>query len=1269
MSRIFDDPHLHSDQQASYQQPIQSSQLESQDTPNVSLVESFLNSFFQEKNIKWMLVVGAAIVFGSSLMLVTKAWPDWTLALKYLTILGYTGAIFFAAEVSRKRLRLTSTYRVLHALTVLLLPVSFLSLTWLTSGTAVQNSLYALKNLGLLLPAVALLWFTSTRIFDHWLRGRQTTFLVSFCLLCVAGALPAMTTPLAAFGFIAVCWIVFTAGVVKVNRHTFYLAEQHQLPRIFGFLPIVMLGGQFVVLAATKAVGIVPVPWIGFCVVMVSATVLMTARTVADVFRRRSGDLVRPLPWPIIVPLFGGLVLMVLGMGLSAIGFSYVGQTTYAIVPAFIVGAALFGLIAKDTRYQGFVWACLAAIAVAYQCSPTLFSNLVQAARNATADAINQDRVPFSMYGLTYLPLLGCLAVAGRRFATRNLPVFSQPIKQFVTIVAVVLFGVALSEMMMLRFISPFLVSTANVVAFTAFAIVFADRRYAMFSVGAFLVACATAVSALNQMQYIDVAMHWVPAGMAAIALLMTATGLPDRLINLIPVAGGAKLMRRADGSDRGLVQIFGCALAIALGVHWVISTAVGPYQPLPTGSLIQFGLLMAALVRYTMRNPVYLSASGIWVLVGYATVRWAIGANFAFPELVSGATFVLIGISVVSYQFITLFRSRNGFASIDQLRQSLGFDIQKLSLVDNGAADQTWARKLMAFTVPLFDLSMSALASLIVVLHASSIIVQVAAVVVPHLTPTTWFGWATPAAVLWLFAMSLATKDRALGLCAAMLLPLTVTATLYSTGFLVPMLSTLVAMAAIWCFVQGALTLATHRMIARGNTTPAIEAMNKVGQAWMFVLLGLSCLSFDLPMRLVALACIFVLALASQRQWDNRNRCGLAILTNINLFWVAAAVGGCSGWVMTGTLSTQAIPLIFLTGCISVLVFENPHRWIAGDQAQGWAWVLRIGLMPLGLLLIFGRSLNGFEIVATTLGFAGVTVAEALLAVRKQDESRVWMTCILCGVTTWFLFTQGVISLVTGISQFVLLSISIVGLTIARGAERYQSLKIFQRPMLFIGQAMPALVAILAVARELGGWGSSSTPLNSLSLMIAAGIYFHQAFVMGKQKFAIPALVITNVGLFLLWKTFSWSAPELYMVPVGLSILGFTQVMKKELPKAAHTPLHYIGLLTILCSPLLEVLGGSWIHILSLMFLSVAVILIAIGLRIRSLVYAGSAFLFVDLVAMVIRSTMHNLNLLWICGVVLGIGVIVLAAFCENHREKLLAQIRMVSAELATWN
>ncbi|OYW14588.1 MAG: hypothetical protein B7Z55_15590 [Planctomycetales bacterium 12-60-4] len=119
----------------------------------------------------------------------------------------------------------------------------------------------------------------------------------------------------------------------------------------------------------------------------------------------------------------------------------------------------------------------------------------------------------------------------------------------------------------------------------------------------------------------------------------------------------------------------------------------------------------------------------------------------------------------------------------------------------------------------------------------------------------------------------------------------------------------------------------------------------------------------------------------------------------------------------------------------------------------------------------------------------------------------------------------------------------------------------------------------------------------------------------------------------------------------------------------AQQNPIRNLGALVILVSPVSEILGGSWLHLITLLVLSVMVILLAIGLRIRTLVYVGTAFLFADLVAMVIQSAIANPGMLWIGGLGIGVAVIALAAICENHREQLLAKIRVLSAELATWN
>ena len=85
-------------------------------------------------------------------------------------------------------------------------------------------------------------------------------------------------------------------------------------------------------------------------------------------------------------------------------------------------------------------------------------------------------------------------------------------------------------------------------------------------------------------------------------------------------------------------------------------------------------------------------------------------------------------------------------------------------------------------------------------------------------------------------------------------------------------------------------------------------------------------------------------------------------------------------------------------------------------------------------------------------------------------------------------------------------------------------------------------------------------------------------------------------------------------------------------------------------------------------MILSVGVTLVSMGLKIRALMYTGSAFLVADLVAMVVRGSIDRPNILWLAGIAIGAAVIGLAAFCENHRESLLGRLRMLAAELQGW-
>src|SRR5579871_1337735 len=196
----------------------------------------FLESFFQERNIKWMLAVGLLILFGSSVMLVTSHWESYAPVWKHLILLAYTAAVFGIAELTYWRLGLRRTGTVLQALSVLLVPINFLALHRVWNSGGVELLEYP-GFLALLALSSGGSWVLVRRVFRHFLRGDQPTFVACYLILSVAGAivpnLPEAWSPFVAF----LLWGVFTIGAIKVNRHVFWMTEEQQMPRIFGFFP------------------------------------------------------------------------------------------------------------------------------------------------------------------------------------------------------------------------------------------------------------------------------------------------------------------------------------------------------------------------------------------------------------------------------------------------------------------------------------------------------------------------------------------------------------------------------------------------------------------------------------------------------------------------------------------------------------------------------------------------------------------------------------------------------------------------------------------------------------------------------------------------------------------------------------------------------------------------------------------------------------------------------------------------------------------------
>ena len=393
--------------------------------PARSMLERFVDSFFRKENIRWLAVIGAAIVVASSLMIVTNEWSGWPVQVKFLTILAYTGLTYLFSEFGRKNLGLQITARVLQYLTLLLLPICFLSLSWLFGPTSAYSNAGGIQMLVLIVPALGLAWFSASRIFEYLWRGKQQTFLASYLILCVAGAMPRLQDMWLVGFFTFGMWLVATIGAIKINRHVFWMTEEHRLPRAFGFLPIALLGVQFLSLVVLKSGVVPPVEWIGFGTVLMSSTILMTARAVADVHRQRTGGKMRPLPWNILAPLVVGVAMSLFGVAVSFHGFSYVSQTTYAVVPSALLAGLMMFQATRETDQRAFVWIGLVLMAISYQCAPTLFAGLVQQLKSNAAYAVGEERLPLAFYGLSYLPFLLTVAGASSLLARRKANVLS----------------------------------------------------------------------------------------------------------------------------------------------------------------------------------------------------------------------------------------------------------------------------------------------------------------------------------------------------------------------------------------------------------------------------------------------------------------------------------------------------------------------------------------------------------------------------------------------------------------------------------------------------------------------------------------------------------------------------------------------------------------------------------------------------------------------------------------------------------------------------
>ncbi len=1223
-----------------------------------SALERFLDSFFHPANIKWMLIVGASIVLGSSLMLVTKQWSDWPAAVKFLAMLGYTAGIWVFAEFGDRRLGLKATGNVLRGLSLLLMPVLMLALSWVGTQPSSTGLPITLEVVSLFLPAMALLVVSSRKILAHFLRGHQLTFLVCYLLLAIAGSLPRAEAPWMALVYMATFWSILTIGVIKVNRHVFFLAEEHRLPRVFGFFPIILLGAQFLMLCSTKALFVSPPHWFGLVTVMLAATILGTTRSIASVFRERTGDLVRPLPWSIALPLFIGVLLTFVGVSISFSSF-------IAVVPTAVVATFLMFVVAYDTRHWGFTALALVLLTIAYQFSPVLIAQWIEPLKAAAASAVHEKKLPLAFYGITYFPLIAILTCVSCWLVKIQRKDISGPIQIYITCLSILLWCSSLFNIK-----AALVVAAINCVAFLAFAIAFRDRRYIIGALGAVVLVAATLFPFVNSMVGTEFGINFVAISLITVALLLYVTKFVDTAILRIPLpeSGGTLLFADREGRPIAVANQLGLAMLAAIGLLRFALESSTAVNLLDLSSLSLDLLLFASFSLITFRHQHYIAGLAATLLPMASAFSYARYLHWSFAEIADTASIIAPSVSLLGLMAVRWTTVGNNSIV---LRRQFGLDLSRLWVAKSNTPPIGITHSLVSWfrchTIVLTDVGTFVSVMLGLLVYA------------PH-TLMSNILWEDAIGIkqssifiaVWLVACTVLLRNRWAAIALAVIAPPYAAATVVS--FAPDLLSAQWA-PVFWVSVASLLCTLCH-FYARSEFAVACF----ISRIWLCAISMIGLVYLSVPIRVAVVISMTTLLIVRDNIQIRGERMFVAILCNIHALLLIANLAGAEGWVFQyyaypelATIASALLPALAL----SMLVSDTLLCKISVKGAEWWSANLRLLAILFFVLVCMGPMA---PTVAQGLVFSAIAIAivcEFLAATRNQSQHRAWSTVATIGLAGVWAWDQGWLDFASGSSQLILVVTAAICLWLSGVVRSHPRFNSFVNPLTVIGLLLPSVVASLAIGLEIDAklpWfgeaaRTASHSLNYLALLSAAAIYFFHGLKSGKNRFFVLAAAILNVGLALLWFNNGLMDPQFYCVPVGLSILWIVELLKKELPYKTQDPLRYAGALVILVSPVYGIMGSGWVHLFSLMVLSVLVILLAIGLRIRVLMYTGTAFLLADLTGMLIRSSMENTNLLWAGGVGLGGAVIALAALCENHREKVLAKIRMVSAELATWN
>lgn len=167
----------------------------------------------------------------------------------------------------------------------------------------------------------------------------------------------------------------------------------------------------------------------------------------------------------------------------------------------------------------------------------------------------------------------------------------------------------------------------------------------------------------------------------------------------------------------------------------------------------------------------------------------------------------------------------------------------------------------------------------------------------------------------------------------------------------------------------------------------------------------------------------------------------------------------------------------------------------------------------------------------------------------------------------------------------------------------------------------------------------------------------------------ALAAALYFVVGATASVHRLSAAGPELYLLGPGLALLALSTLLGQRIGRAWSQRLLIVGAGCLYAMPVLGMLGEiTWGWQITLLLLSVIFGAWSFQLESRALLLVSTLSVLTDLAFFLLMLRRTEPMLLWVAGVIFGLGLMALAALLEKRREEVRQQIRLWSDELRSW-